>query len=74
MKMTVLRYDNIILTIYRSGDGIAPHIDRNLEWALRAEHRKYYFGQISMGLIVEPDTLQSLFFQIQPSVRKVDFI
>ncbi len=56
-------YDNIILTIYQSGDGIAPHIDRNLEWALRAEDRKYYFGESIIGLIVEPDTLQSLFFQ-----------
>jgi len=56
-------YDNIILTIYQSGDGIAPHIDRNLEWALRAENRRYYFGESIMGLIVEPDTMQSLFFQ-----------
>ena len=56
-------YDNCIITIYKSWDGIAPHIDRNLEWANRDESRKYYFGESIIGLIVEPDSEQSLFFQ-----------
>ena len=56
-------YDNIILTIYHSGDGIAPHIDRNQTWASLSENRKYYFGDSILGLVIEPDTEQSLFFQ-----------
>jgi len=56
-------YDNCIITIYHSGNGIAPHIDRNLEWANKNENRKYYFGDSVIGLIVEPDVIQSLYFE-----------
>lgn len=56
-------YDNCIITIYQSGDGIAPHIDRNLEWANKREERKYYFDESIIGLVIEPDSLQSLYFE-----------
>ncbi len=56
-------YDNCIITIYQSGNGIAPHIDRNLEWASKNENRKYYFGDSIIGLVVEPDITQSLYFE-----------
>jgi hypothetical protein len=56
-------YDNCIITIYQPGNGIAPHIDRNFEWSSKNENRKYYFGESIIGLIVEPDTVQSLYFE-----------
>lgn len=56
-------YDNCIVTIYQAGNGIAPHIDRNYEWANRSRDRKYYFDESVIGLIVEPDTVQSLYFE-----------
>lgn len=56
-------YDNCIITIYQSGNGIAPHIDRNFEWASTNENRKYYFDDSVIGLIVEPDITQSLYFE-----------
>ncbi|MBA2728025.1 MAG: hypothetical protein H0U49_07620 [Parachlamydiaceae bacterium] len=56
-------YDNCIISIYKFGNGIAPHIDRNFEWANKSSNRKYYFGESIIGLIVEPDTLQNLFFE-----------
>jgi hypothetical protein len=62
-------FNNCIITIYQTGDGIAPHIDRNLEWATQNEARKYYFGASVMGLIVEPDTQQSLYFE-NPQIGK----
>lgn len=61
--VTADEYDNCIITIYQSGNGIAPHIDRNFEWASKNENRKYYFGDSVMGLIVEPDMTQSLYFE-----------
>lgn len=56
-------YDNCIITIYQPGYGIDAHIDQNLEWAKVKEGRHYYFGESIIGLIIEPDTLQSLFFE-----------
>lgn len=56
-------YDNCIITIYGPGDGIAPHVDRNLQWASMSCNRNYYFDDSVIGLIVEPDTMQSLFFE-----------
>lgn len=61
--VTADAYDNCIITIYRSGNGIAPHLDRNFEWANKNENRKYYFGNSVIGLIVYPDTAQSLYFE-----------
>jgi hypothetical protein len=62
-NITADDYDNCIITIYQSGNGIAPHIDRNWEWADKDENRKYYFGDSIIGLIVEPDVTQSLYFE-----------
>lgn len=62
-ETTAEEYDNCIITIYHCGDGIAPHIDRNLEWAMKSPNRKYYFGDSVIGLIIEPDLEQSLYFE-----------
>ncbi len=62
-KDCALDYDNCIVTMYQPGDGIAPHIDRNLTWAQMKEERTYYFDESIIGLIVEPDTVQNLFFE-----------
>lgn len=60
---TAEAYDNCIITIYQSGNGIAPHVDRNFEWASKNEKRKYYFDDSIIGLIVKPDIVQSLYFE-----------
>jgi hypothetical protein len=72
-NVTADDYDNCIITIYQSGDGIAPHIDRNLEWASKNENRKYYFGDSVIGLIVEPDITQSLYFEDPKAGEKSRF-
>ena len=55
-------FDNCIVSIYKKGDGIAPHIDRRATLAKDGKERNYYFGDSILGLVLKPDSKQSLYF------------
>ncbi len=55
-------FNNCIVSFYKAGDGMVPHIDRAIIGAKDGRERSYYFGDSILGLILVPDTQQGLYF------------
>ncbi len=59
--------NHCIVTFYGPGQGITPHADRSLKPSRDGKERTYYFSNSILGLILIPDTQQSLYF-IDPQI------
>jgi hypothetical protein len=63
-------FNNCIVNFYKTGDGMVPHIDRSVNGAKDGRERNYYFGDSILGLILVPDTRQSIYFS-SPEGEKI---
>jgi hypothetical protein len=64
-------FDNCIVSIYKAGGGMVPHVDRAVTGAKDGRARKYYFGDSILGLILVPDTRESIYFTNPETGEKI---
>jgi hypothetical protein len=64
-------FNNCIVSFYKAGDGMVPHIDRAARGAKDGRERNYFFGNSILGVILAADTKQSLYFLNPDSNEKI---
>jgi hypothetical protein len=64
-------FNNCIVSIYKAGDGMVPHVDRAVMVARDGRERNYYFGDSVLGLILVPDTREGLYFMNPETGEKI---